>query len=83
MFFFFFHVLFHCGLLQDIGSSFLCYPVGPCWYPLCVYLFGCLDLSFLILKKGFFFFFNNVMGEHRNVWKVFKTSENTVRRRSG
>ena len=29
-FFFFFYVLFHYGLSQEIGYSSLCYTVGPC-----------------------------------------------------
>ena len=33
-----FHILFHCGLLQDIEYSSLCYRVGPCWlYSLFLY----------------------------------------------
>ena len=26
-----FHILFHCGLLQDIEYSFLCYTIGTFW----------------------------------------------------
>lgn len=46
-----------------------------------LYSFDYLDLSFLVTTV-FFFFLNDVTGEHRNVWNVFKTSENFVGRQS-
>ena len=39
------HGLLHYGLLQDIESSSLCYPVGPCVHPSCIQEFASADPS--------------------------------------
>ena len=38
---FFFNILFHCGLSQDIEYSFLCSAVGPCLFILYVTVYIC------------------------------------------
>ena len=45
-----FHILFHCGLLQDIEYSSLCYTVGPC----------CLFIHYSFLKLINLFIFGSL-----------------------
>ena len=39
---YFFHMIFHYGLSEDIECSSLCYTVGPCWLSiLCIVVCVC------------------------------------------
>ena len=53
-----FQILFPFRLLQNIENSFLCYAVGPCWFPiLCTLVWICQSQIPNLSLPHFYFFF--------------------------